>query len=132
MTLYTKCIFAPAEPSDGTRISVMSRHTLNDGVTPDERITEASYKVWKKDLAPPDHLVGAYYKRGLPWKEFKRLYIKHIQQPDRIDLVRIIAETAMTEDITLLCSEETAEHCHRRLLAEECLNYQPGLKIEHK
>jgi len=38
MSLSTGCILSPRQESDGTRISVMSRHTLNDGKTSDERI----------------------------------------------------------------------------------------------
>ncbi len=38
--LYTKSILKEKVPSDGIRISVMSRHTLNDGITQDNRITQ--------------------------------------------------------------------------------------------
>jgi len=36
--LKSKCILAEKNIDDGQRISIMSRHTLNDGKTPDERI----------------------------------------------------------------------------------------------
>jgi len=132
MALYTKCIFLPADPSDGTRISVMSRHTKNDGLTPEPRITNESYDEWRKELAPPPELIGAYYKRGLSWKEFSRKYNEHIQQQGICTIVSNLANRAMAQDITLLCVEATAEYCHRRLLAEECKRYQPELKIEHR
>ncbi|MDP3727949.1 MAG: DUF488 family protein [bacterium] len=44
----------------------------------------------------------------------------------------MLAEQAMTKDIILLCIEETAENCHRRILAEQCLLYYPGLRIVHR
>ena len=42
LDLYTKSILKPRSSRDGRRISVMSRHTLEDGVTQDKRITEKS------------------------------------------------------------------------------------------
>jgi uncharacterized protein YeaO (DUF488 family) len=55
----------------------MSRHTLQDGVTPDPRIV--AFDAWWQDLAPPPKLVGAYYKRGLPWAEFEAAYKDHLR-----------------------------------------------------
>jgi len=132
MSLYTKCIFAPATPADGIRISVMSRHTLNDGITPDERITDSSYHMWRKELAPPPRVVGAYYRGEIRWPEFETQYKEHLQRPEISDVVQKIARRAMTRDITFLCVEPTADYCHRRLLAEECRKYQPELVVEHK
>lgn len=63
--IYTKSILKPKEESDGIRISVMSRHTLNDGITSHPDINESSYDEWLKILAPSDQLVGDYYKRSL-------------------------------------------------------------------
>ena len=38
--LRTKCIKAPIESEDDLRVSVMSRHTLADGITPDPEIND--------------------------------------------------------------------------------------------
>ncbi|HLC59062.1 MAG TPA: DUF488 domain-containing protein [archaeon] len=130
--LYTKCIFKDVESYDGIRISVMSRHTLNDGVTPDERITSTTYNEWLKELAPPAKLIGDYYKRGLTWPEYETRYRQFLQTPEAASKVNDLASQAIEKDITLLCVEETPEKCHRRLLAEECLVYQPDLKLEHR
>ncbi len=128
--LYTKCIFKPKDATDGRRISVMSRHTLNDGKTPDLRITSKTYDEWMRELAPLPSLVGDYYNRGLPWIEFERNYIEFLGHISL--LVSNLAQRAVEKDLTLLCVEETTEHCHRRLLAEECQRYFPSLKIEHR
>ncbi|HLD79134.1 MAG TPA: DUF488 domain-containing protein [Candidatus Nanoarchaeia archaeon] len=130
--LYTKSIIKPKISGDGLRISIMSRHTLNDGVTPDPRISADSYEVWRKDLAPPAKLIGDYYKRGLPWTEYERRYLAFLQQADISSKVQELARDALVQDITLLCIEEDAAQCHRRLLAEECQRYQPQLQVEHK
>ena len=129
MVLYTKCIFHPPAPDDGVRISIMSRHTLNDGKTPDTRITSASYHEWLRTLAPPPHLVGTWYKGQLLWEEFEQHYLHHIRQKETAQQVYVLAQRALSHDITLLCVEETPEHCHRRLLAEECQRIMPEMLI---
>jgi len=46
MPLHTKSIRSARKESDGLRISIMSRHTLKDGKTPDLEITNASFDEW--------------------------------------------------------------------------------------
>lgn len=130
--IYTRCIFSQDEGRDGIRISVMSRHTLNDGLTPDPRITMYSYNLWMQELAPPTKLVGDYYKRGLPWEKFSEEYQKFLKEPGMATRVKALAKLGLEKTVTLLCAEETADKCHRRLLAEECQRYEPSLKVEHK
>lgn len=130
--LYTKSIFHEKEETDGTRISIMSRHTLNDGITPDPRITPTAFDEWMPELAPPAKLVGDYYHRNLPWEDFEQRYLEHLHQPDVSPLVSTLATCALSHDITLLCVEETAQYCHRRVLAEECQRYEPDLIVGHR
>ena len=132
MSLYTKCILHPREDRDGRRISVMSRHTLADGITPDLRITADVFDEWYHILAPQDTLVGAYYKRGLSWEDFALQYLASLRKNRHAEKVKKFAERAFAIDITLLCIEETSEHCHRGLLAEECQLYVPELYVEHR
>jgi uncharacterized protein YeaO (DUF488 family) len=120
----------PAEESDGIRVSIMSRHTLNDGITPDLRIDRSSYDLWIKSLAPPQNLIGNYYKRGLPWKEFEEKYKNYLSQPLVRSTVLEVAKKSLEKDVTLLCVEESPDFCHRRILAEECQKYLPELKIQ--
>src|SRR3989338_7891927 len=115
--LRKKSILAPKENYDGLRISVMSRHTLNDGVTPDRRITENSFDERRREFAPPPKLTGDYYKRDLPWEEFEKRYLNNLKFI--YEEVKKLSEMALNKDITLLCIEESPERCHRRLLAEE-------------
>ncbi len=131
MTLYTKSIFKETSLEDGLRISVMSRHTLNDGKIPDTRITRDKYDKHMPELAPPLKLVGSWYKGRISWAEFELAYLQHIRGPVSLTIEALAVE-ALTKDITLLCAEETPEYCHRRLLAEECKIYEPSLIIMHK
>jgi uncharacterized protein YeaO (DUF488 family) len=129
--LSTKCILHRPEPSDGKRISVMSRHTLNDGKTPHPDIRDGSYDEWLVELAPPAKLVGDYYRRGLDWKIFEERYIDYLR--GKVEkAVRILASRALLENLTLLCIEEAPEKCHRRLIAEECVRCEPGIVTQIK
>lgn len=127
--LKTKSILAPKEDSDGKRISIMSRHTLNDGITPHPQIDSDSYDVWMLELAPPEKLIGDYLKRELPWEQFKNEYVAYMQRPEIKLKVRNLARHCIDSVVTLLCVEESPEHCHRRLLAEECKRYYPYLVL---
>lgn len=127
--LKTKSILAPIEISDGIRISIMSKHTLNDGITPDSRINYFMYSFWFPSLAPPSKLVGEYYKNNLPWGEYEKRYFEYIRQASVQTTAQNIARVSLRRDITLLCIEDTPKQCHRRLLAEECKRYEPSLAL---
>ncbi|MFA6338612.1 MAG: DUF488 domain-containing protein [Candidatus Paceibacterota bacterium] len=129
--LFTKCIFHKKSPADGIRISVMSRHTLNDGALPDSRITSSVFDEHIPQLGPAPKLIGAYYRHFINWNDFEAQYRSQIRIEPCKSIVEKLAKCALTEDITLLCVEDKPDHCHRRILAEECKIYIPELVIEH-
>lgn len=53
--LFTKSILKQKEKGDGIRISVMSRHTLNDGIILDDRIAKHSYDEHLQILSSPNN-----------------------------------------------------------------------------
>lgn len=119
LNLNTKPIKSERAVEDGIRLSVMSRHTHPDGVAPDIEITENSFDEHWPELGPPPKLIGAYYKRGLPWKEFAEQYTHYLQaNPEHTE--RLIGLLAIQKTVTLLCVEDSPDYCHRRLLAEHC------------
>lgn len=130
--IYTKSILKRKDISDGVRISVMSRHTLNDGITPHPEIKSDSYDEWLKILAPSDNLVGDYYKRGIGWDLFRIYYLEEIREREKKIEIEKLALRSLDENITLMCIELDPERCHRRLLAEECSNYFPKIEIVHR
>ena len=79
-------------------------------------------------LAPTDDLLSAYRKRELDWENYERGFlwlmaerqIQHVLQPEDFR-----ARTA------LLCSEATADCCHRRLLGEYLADHWSDLRMEH-
>jgi uncharacterized protein YeaO (DUF488 family) len=127
MTLYTGCIYTNSHC--GTRISVMSRHTLKDGRTPDPQITPASFNEWWMELSPPPRLVAEYYHHSLPWERFRKEYLRYLHQTPARHVLRHLTRWAHQEDFTLLCVEATPERCHRSILAEECLRREPNLEV---
>lgn len=130
--LKTKSILSNIEKSDGFRISVMSRHTLNDGKTPHPDITNEHFDYWYKNLAPPEKLVGDYYKRGIPYSTFAESYVSFLNLPDNKKKVKSLSDISMSNNVTLLCIEDKPENCHRKLLALECLKYNPNLELSIK
>lgn len=129
--LQTKSILSPILDSDGSRISVMSRHTLNDGTTPHPLITRDTFSIHLPQLAPSPKLIGDYYRRSLPWEQFEARYLQEMRTKPASEFVRFLARVSLKTVVTLLCIEEAADHCHRRLLAEECKRLEPEIKITH-
>lgn len=127
--LRTACILEMPKANDGIRISVMSRHTMLDGVTPDPRITPNLFFAHQLLLAPSPKLVGDYYKRGLGWEEFAQRYLEEIREGEKSEMVGRLIESALQGTVTILCIEPTPKFCHRRLLAEECLRHEPRLRL---
>jgi len=67
------------------------------------------------ELAPTKELLKSYRSKNITWEEFEGKYKKQIKDTKAI----LGLNKSNFEDACLLCSEETAEKCHRRLLAEE-------------
>jgi uncharacterized protein YeaO (DUF488 family) len=126
--LQTKCILAKVSYWDGIRISIMSRHTLNDGITPDIRITSELYDTHCPNLAPPASIVGAFYRGELSFEEYEDAYISYLRGGHEIrETVRAIARFALTTNVTFLCIDKRPWKCHRYIFAQECRMYEPNL-----
>jgi len=128
--LITKSIKSNPVASDGRRISVMSRHTLSDGITIDPEITSDMFDEWWPELSPPSLIIGAYYKRGLDWPKFEQAYNDHLQLPHIARKITDLIDLAQNQIVTVMCIENDPEQCHRRLLAEKCLLLSPGLEVK--
>jgi len=129
MSLKTKAIKKSKSPDDGLRISIMSRHTLNDGITPDKEITVDLYDAWWKELAPPDKLIGSYYKRGLSWNDFAEEFNVYLQSASVSDLLAKLIDLAKAKNVTILCVEDKPDYCHRKLVAHRCAELDGSLEI---
>lgn len=68
-------------------------------------------------LAPEGDLLSAYRGKDLDWAAYELRYAAILRQRKISSLIK--AEYASWQaPICLLCSEPTADHCHRRLAAE--------------
>lgn len=131
--LRTDCILRmPKAPSVeyGVRMSVMSRHTLNDGMTLDGRL-HGRWDDHRPQLGPPLKLIGAYYRDPNPsWEEFAQKYCDHLTGTEQRTALDDILLLLHTVNVTLLCIEETPEKCHRRLLGEMLGSMEEGLQMQ--
>lgn len=75
---------------------------------------KAKIDEWHKELAPSKELLSDWNNGKVSWQEYEQRYSKEMDAQEKI--IKEIATRAKTETITLLCKEETDEHCHRRLL----------------
>jgi uncharacterized protein (DUF488 family) len=69
----------------------------------------------RSELAPTKDLLKSYRTQEIAWEEFEKLYKKQIEDSKAI----LGLNKSDFDGACLLCSEETAAKCHRRLLAEE-------------
>jgi uncharacterized protein (DUF488 family) len=66
-------------------------------------------------LAPTPEMLERYRKRRATWDEYERQFLRLMEQR-RID--EILDPALFAIPTVLLCSEPTAERCHRRLVVE--------------
>ena len=80
------------------------------------------------ELAPAPEILDAYRKDG-DWAAYVVQFRPLLVERDAEGVGREIL--ARYRAPCLLCAEPTAEHCHRRLVAEHWATHIPGLTIIH-
>jgi uncharacterized protein (DUF488 family) len=79
------------------------------------------------DLAPTQDILDDFVKAKGEWSEYERKFLE-------LMATRRVADTLqgrLVDGDCLLCSEDTPEHCHRRLVAEHLREHWPDVKIVH-
>ncbi len=92
-----------------------------------EEICGAEY-IHQPLLAPTRDILDAYKKKRGSWQEYEHRFLQLMKErkiEERIDRSLFSAPTA------LLCSENTAHHCHRRLVLEYLQSIWGDIKIVH-
>ncbi len=117
MALFTKSIQAKPSPKDGIRVCIMRR--------PD---SWAVYDIWMPVLSPSHKLLDDAHAKVIDWDGYVKRFNKEVIEGRR-GYIEFLAEIAKKRDITILCWEKTPDHCHRRLVAEECQKIDPELKV---
>ncbi len=83
--------------------------------------------IHRPELAPTQEIIDAFRKRKGPWIDFEREFLALIAQR-RIESSLTQADF---DGACLLCSEETPDHCHRRLVAEYLQSKWKNVEIRH-
>lgn len=80
-------------------------------------------------LAPTQEILDAYKKKGaMPWVEYEERFLALMRArsiEDTLDLADFERRTV------LLCSEDTPDRCHRRLVAEYLADRWKDVQIIH-
>lgn len=79
-------------------------------------------------LAPTQDLLDAYKKRKGDWREYERRFMQ-LMEERRVQ--EMLDPSDFQRPTALLCSEATAERCHRRLVCEYLAQHWPGLHAVH-
>jgi len=78
-------------------------------------------------LAPTKEILDAYRKSKQGWPRYEREFLKLISDRQ----VEKMISKELIDHGCLLCSEETADHCHRRLVAEYLRDQWGNVEIFH-
>ena len=79
------------------------------------------------ELAPTQEMLDEYKKQGGDWRTYETQFLALLKQ-------RRVESTVPKEVIAdgcLLCSEDTSDHCHRRLVAEYLRQHWTDVEIIH-
>jgi uncharacterized protein (DUF488 family) len=79
-------------------------------------------------LAPTQDLLDAYKKAKGDWSDYERRFLQ-LMEERRIE--DVLSPSDFAEPTALLCSEATAEHCHRRLVCEYLAAQWPDVRSVH-
>ena len=129
MSLMSASIKSAEQLRNCLRISVMSRHTLNDGLTPNPQITNSLFDIHLPEFGPPPKLIGKYYRQEIAWVEFAELYQEYVKSDMLKVLLDDIIVLSKEMDVVLLCIEDVPDFCHRRLLVERCLQLDSSIIV---
>jgi uncharacterized protein (DUF488 family) len=97
-----------------------------------KEICQAEYR-HDLNFAPDKGILDAYKRNGAAWGWYEENYLNLLRSRDEtFQICRKFAEAySQYQNIALLCSEPSAEKCHRRLAAEEICKHNPDIALEH-
>ena len=79
-------------------------------------------------LAPTQEILDAFKKKKGDWGVYTEEFLK-LMRSRKIESA--ISKQSFSKKTVLLCSEPTAEHCHRRLVLEYLKNHWRDIIIQH-
>lgn len=79
------------------------------------------------DFAPTQDILDDFKKNKGSWADYERKFAVLMAERE----LAALASGAFRESDCLLCSEDTAEHCHRRLITEHVQEELGGIEVVH-
>ena len=79
-------------------------------------------------LAPTQPMLDAFKKQKGSWDDYTEAYLALIRSRK---VEAVLSKESFQKKTVLLCSEATAEHCHRRLALEYLQQHWEGVTIRH-
>jgi len=79
-------------------------------------------------LAPTKEILDAFKKRKGSWDEYTEAYLSLLRSR-RVETA--LSKASFLKKTVLLCSEATAEHCHRKLAIEYLQQHWGDVVIHH-
>jgi len=79
-------------------------------------------------LAPTQDILDAFKKKKGSWDAYTEAYLALISSRK---VESVLSQDSFQKKTVLLCSEATAEHCHRRLALEYLQVHWDGVIIRH-
>lgn len=90
-------------------------------------VCDADY-VHEPELAPTEEILKAYQNKEISWDDYERCFRALLSERA---VEGKIERSLFAVPTTLLCSEPTAEKCHRRLVAEYLREKWGDIEIKH-
>jgi uncharacterized protein YeaO (DUF488 family) len=112
--VHTKRVYAPAAPTDGTRVLIMRLWPRG--------IRKARVDVWLKELGPVVPLLRAFLDGALGWAAYRRRYLAGLARPEAQEALGAVRALARRGPVTLLCGCADETRCHRSLLRDYLLD----------
>ncbi|HET6401944.1 MAG TPA: DUF488 domain-containing protein [Candidatus Kapabacteria bacterium] len=78
-------------------------------------------------LAPTQELLSAYRNDGADWETYERGFLELMKERT----VETEIPKEIMDDGCLLCSEDTPDHCHRRLIVEYLDSHWDSITVHH-
>ncbi|GHV83892.1 hypothetical protein AGMMS50212_12320 [Spirochaetia bacterium] len=83
--------------------------------------------LYMPQFAPTKEILDAYKKKRINWSDYERYFNALIYERK----IEKEIDSKILNDACLLCSEDTPDKCHRRLVAEYFSNRFENIKIIH-
>lgn len=80
------------------------------------------------ELAPSEEILKGYKQKQITWNEYETKFNELLKSRNPEKNINFEAEL---NPVSLLCSEDKPQQCHRRLVAEYFQARMQGIEIEH-